>query len=268
MLLVPAPHTAVGQAALAALSAEGADARARPVDLDDPATWSAALQGVTGLLIERGAGDGAPVDPLASLVDAAPAGAHVVFVSTDGAESNPALPQGRLEAHLRASGRPWTMLRAALPCQHLGDACRQDIVEDDRLFVPAGKGGVAWVDARDVGAVAARALRDPAARGATWRLTGREVLDFDAVAAILSDELDRPIAYTAANPVFYAKHLALRRGRTWEQAGELTLLHLGIRFGDPPALDPTLQQQLGRPPRTVRDYVRDAAASFTRAAPR
>jgi hypothetical protein len=38
------------------------------------------------------------------------------------------------------------------------------------------------------------------------------------------------------------------------------LLHVGLRFGQATKVDPTLARLLGRPPRTMDDYVRDHRA--------
>jgi len=234
-------------------------AGAQPVRLDfeDPRTWPGALDGVTHLLLVRPPALSDMDRTLLPFIDAGTALQHVAFLSVAGADTNPAIPHAKVEAHLRASPVGFTFLRAGFFSQNLLGPYRDDIREDGRLFVPAGKGRAAWVDARDVGEAGALALLDPTTRGQAWLLTGPEALDFDAVAAILTDELGQPIVYTAANPVFYAKHVALRRGQPWTAAAVMTLLHLAIRFGDETALAPTLRERLGRPPRTVRDLVRE-----------
>lgn len=234
------------------------------LDFEDPGTWPAALDGVTHMLLVRPPAISDVASTLLPLLDAGSSLEHVAFASVMGVEDNPAIPHAKVEAHLRASGVGWTMLRAGLFSQNLLGAYRADIREDDRLFVPAGKGRAAWVDARDVGEVGARALLDPDTRGQAWDLTGPEALDFDAVAAILTDEIGRPIVYTAANPVFYAKHVALRRGWPWSAAAVMTLLHLAIRFGDEPVLAPTLRERLGRPARSVRDLARESRQHWLR----
>jgi nucleoside-diphosphate-sugar epimerase len=72
-----------------------------------------------------------------------------------------------------------------------------DIRDRDEICVPAGRGATAFVDAVDVGAVAAAALLDPAGhRCRAWTITGPEALNYAQVAAILSQILGRPICYS------------------------------------------------------------------------
>jgi uncharacterized protein YbjT (DUF2867 family) len=183
---------------------------------------------------------------------------QVVFISVAGAADNPVVPHHAVEKHLRQGASGWTILRPGFFAQNLGDAYRQDIVEDDRIFVPAGSGRVAFIDVLDVAEVAVKALIEPAThQGQTYTLTGPEAVTFEHVAAILSAELGRAIAYHPATIPGYLIHLR-RRGMAWPQAIVQTVLHVGLRFGQAEAVDDgTLSELLGRSPRHLQDYVRD-----------
>lgn len=181
---------------------------------------------------------------------------HVVFLSVTGAENNKLVPHHAVERHLVAT-RGWTILRPGFFAQNFGDAYRRDIVEDARVYVPAGRGRVAFVDVRDVAEVAARAFTSPAEHdGRAYTLTGSEAVDFDTAAAMLSEAIARTIRYDRASIVGYVVHLR-RRGMPWAQIGVQTILHAGLRFGQAERVDPTLERLLARRPRTLRDYFRD-----------
>ena len=45
------------------------------------------------------------------------------------------------------------------------------------------------------------------------------------------------------------------------QVAVQTVLHTGLRRGDAEAVDPTLQRLLGRPGRTLEEYVRESTAT-------
>jgi uncharacterized protein YbjT (DUF2867 family) len=73
---------------------------------------------------------------------------------------------------------------------------------DPTSWEPAFTGGAtAFVDAEDVGAVAAAALLDPGRhRDHAWTVTGPQALTYHQVAQTLTEELARPIRYTAPGP--------------------------------------------------------------------
>lgn len=182
---------------------------------------------------------------------------QVVFVSVAGAATNPLVPHHAVEQHLRAGPAGWTLLRPGFFAQNVGDAYRNDIRYDDRIFVPAGAGRVAFIDVRDLAEVAVSALTNPAAhRGQTYTLTGSQALSFKQVAHILSDELARTIQYQPASIPRYMAHL-VRRGMPLTQILVQTILHVGLRFGQAQAISPSLATLVGHRPRTMHDYVRD-----------
>ena len=100
------------------------------------------------------------------------------------------------------------MLRPGFFAQNLTDAYRLDIRDDDRLFVPAAQGRVAFIDAVDIGEVAATVLADPMAHaGRGYTLTCPQAVTFEEVAQMLTDALGRSIAYTPASALGYMRHL-------------------------------------------------------------
>lgn len=241
------------------------DADAVRLDLTDPATFAPALRGVTGVFLVRPPHIARVGSTLNALVDVATAhGCHVVFASVIGADTNRLVPHHRVEAHLRAAGGSWTVLRPGFFAQNLAGAYRPDIVTDDRLHLPAGTGKVAFLDVRDIGDVAATVFADPAAhRGVAHTLTGARALDFTEVAAVLTNELGRPIHYRPATVPGYLRHLRARRLPLAQRLVQ-TALHAGLRRGHAEAVDPTLPRLLGRPARTLERYVRDHRDTWTR----
>ncbi len=270
----------VGGATVRALRARGmpvrsATTRIRPgdpdpgtdtveLDLFRPETFGPAVEGIGGLFLLRPPPVSKVGPTLNALTDAALAAGvdHVVFSSVAGADTNRVVPHHRVETHLRDQAPSWTILRPGFFAQNLADAYRQDIVRDDRILLPAGGGLVAFVDTRDIGDVAAAVFADPRAhRGRGYTLTGPQAVGFDDVAAMLSRALGRPIRYEPASVLGYARHLR-RQGLPLAQLVVQTVLHTGLRRGDAETVDPTLEQLLGRPGRTLENYVREHAATW------
>lgn len=261
----------VGAAALAALRAAAVDvvaassradvAGARHLDFRDPATFGPALRGIRRLLLVRPPAMGDVKATLIPFVDAAwDAGVdHVVFLSVVGADQNPLLPHTRVEQHLARRGGA-TFLRAGFFAQNLTSTWRPDVVEDRRLFLPAGDGKVAFVDAEDLGAAAAVLLQRPPPTGcAPLDLTGEVAVSLADVAASIGAVTGSPVQYVPCSALAFFRHLWRRRHMPLAQAAILTALHVGLRKNDvehgAARVTPTLAQLLGRPPRSMAAFI-------------
>ncbi|UWZ59711.1 NmrA family NAD(P)-binding protein [Dactylosporangium aurantiacum] len=232
-------------------------AEAVRLDFLDPATFDGAAAGAGALFLLRPPPISRVGPTLNAFVDAAARHGvgHVVFASVAGADTNRLVPHHRVEQHLRTGTVPWTILRPGFFAQNLGDAYRTDIATDDRIVLPAGDGRAAFIDTRDIGEAAAVILADPHRHaGNGYLLTGPQALSFTDVARLLTGALDRPIRYEPTTAVRYLWHL--RRRRTpLTQALVQTVLHTGLRHGQAEQVDPTLPRLLGRPARTLEQYI-------------
>lgn len=238
------------------------------LDVFRPQTFGPAVRGVGGLFLLRPPPVSRVGPTLNALTDAAvEAGVeHVVFSSVAGADTNRVVPHHRVETHVREHVASWTILRPGFFAQNLAGAYRDDIVHDDQIYLPAGNGHIAFIDTRDIGAVAAAVFADPAPhRGKGYTLTGPQAVTFDDVAAILTTALQRPIRYEPATILGYASHLR-RQHLPLAQVVVQTVLHTGLRRGDAERVDSTLHELLGRPGCSIEDYVREHAATWGRPA--
>ena len=236
----------------------GSGVESAEIDFHDAATFGPLLDGAESVFLIRPPAISRVGPTLNRFIDAAAeAGVqHVVFSSVAGADTNRIVPHHRVEQHLFASELAWTILRPGFFAQNIGSAYRRDIVEDDRIFIPAGEGKVAFNDARDIGEVAALALAQDGHRGQAYHLTGPEAQTIDEVAVTMSEVLGRTITYQPASAVGYFRHL-LGQGLVLPQAAVQTILHVGLRRGDAEPVTDTVERLLGRPARSVREYAND-----------
>jgi uncharacterized protein YbjT (DUF2867 family) len=249
----------------AALAAPFPGLEAARLDFLDRSSWGPALAGCDAVFLLRPPPIGDMKATLDPFIDAAYAAGveHVVFLSVAGADRMKWVPHHEVEQHLLASGRGWTVLRPGFFAQNLAEAYRRDVLEDGRLHVPAGAGRVAFLDVRDIGAVAARVFAAPERfRGQALTLTGPEAVTFDQVAGLLTEALGRPVRYQAASIPGYAWHLRRHRGLPWMQIVVQTILHVGLRRGDAEQVDPTVEAVLGRPPLPLKGYIERSAAAW------
>jgi uncharacterized protein YbjT (DUF2867 family) len=246
----------------------GPDAPRTRFSFADRSTWEATLNGVSTLflLFPLPHPRTARTWMVPFVEAAASAGArHIVYVSVPNAGTAKLVPHYTVERAIEASGVPWTFLRAAFFSQNLvRDITTHavDIASSDEIIVPAGKGLTAFTDSRDVAEVALRVMRDPAAHaGQAYVLTGPEALSYHQVAAIMSDELGRPIRYR--EPSFLRFWRTVGPRVTWDTLLFMTGVYWLTRSGKNAGLTDTLPRLLGRPARTMREFVRDHRDRFS-----
>jgi uncharacterized protein YbjT (DUF2867 family) len=236
----------------------GAPIHAVRLDFHEPATFAPALRGIECIFLMRPPAI-SKVGPTLNrfITVAAELGVkHIVFLSVAGAETNKIVPHHRVEVHLAKAGVDHTILRPGFFANNLGDAYREDIRTDDRLFVPAGDGRVAFIDARDIAAVVAAIAQNPVEHvGRGYTLTGSAAYSFSDAAALLSRYLGKPITYVPASIVGYFRHLN-QRGLPVPQILVQVMLHVGLRKGSAATIDPTLARLLQRDPLTLNDYIK------------
>jgi uncharacterized protein YbjT (DUF2867 family) len=86
-----------------------------------------------------------------------------------------------------------------------------------------------FIDARDIGAVAAVALLEDGHAGRNYDLTGSERLDYWEAARIMSEVLGRRITYRNPNPLHFLIE-TMRRGTPFMFALVMTGLYTSTRF--------------------------------------
>ena len=127
------------------------------------------------------------------LVDAAQtAGADVVLVSMIGAAADSPMELARAkfaaEEHLRASGAPWTVVRADAFVQAWVRVMEETAGRSGRPMVfGRGDNPIAWVDAREVAQLVARAAQDRTLRGQVLDVCGPQAITLTALAQGVMD---------------------------------------------------------------------------------
>jgi uncharacterized protein YbjT (DUF2867 family) len=273
--LVPDPATALDRLATvpgaAAARATGRLAAAR-LDLHDRASVADAVAGGTRCFLLRPPAIADVDGVVAPVIDAMLAAGvrHVVFLSIQGAERNRLVPHRAIEDHLQAcadrdAGVTWRFVRAAFFMQNLLTAHGRELREEGVLHLPAGDGRTAFVDAVDLGDAIATLLTEPVPTNGAVECTGREALDYHAVARILSEATGRTIRYEPCGLVaFYRRRR--RMGEPRGYVGVMCALYTLARLGRAAALSPALADLLGRAPRTLRDFARDNAPALAHVA--
>lgn len=179
------------------------DATTVAFDWHDPSTWADAVDGVDAVYLMRPDVPDAP-ELISRLVALTPA-AHIVLLSEQGADT---VADGdwvrQVEDAVTLNSAGWTILRPSWFQQVLVDPRYfLDAIRTQRtISLPTGGAPIAWVDTRDIAAVAVRALLEPVPHhGAAYTLTGPDAVTTatiaHAVSSVIGDQvraLDPPLS--------------------------------------------------------------------------
>jgi uncharacterized protein YbjT (DUF2867 family) len=234
------------------------------LDWDRKETLEPAFAGADRVFLLAPLTDREPEYGAAAVAAARQAGTrHIVKLSVIGADAEPGLLLARLhrasERAIEASGVAWTMLRPTSFAQNFVNHYGVDPHKNGPVYLPHGQGGASWVDARDVGDVAARVLTETGHEGKAYTLTGGEpVATADAI-AVLGRALGRQYEYVDVPDDAASEAMRTHGAPEW-LVGALAELNAAIRHGHFSAVSPAVRELLGRPPRTFSQYAEDLAA--------
>lgn len=223
-----------------------------------PAGWPGATDGVDALYVVLPIRADAP-ELVGALLDRTPPEVHVVLLSERDADQIG--PDGwtvRAEEVVRRSGHSWSILRPSWFMQVFTDArfYLDQVRGAGELPFPSGGARLAWIDARDIAAVAERALLDEGHAGRVFELPGQESLSLPRTAELLSRAIGRPVAHREV-PV--AEALAGTEG--FER--DLTALTFQrVQAGVFAPVTDTVQQVTGRPARRLEAFLADSAPAL------
>ena len=213
----------------------------------------------------------APPDPLMSsweknALDAALAGnvEQVVYLSALGAQIDSHVTIGRehakTEDYLEQTGLDYTILRPHSFMQNILGSL-PSIQAEGRIYSSLVDGKVPLIDARDIGAAAAKIMLEGGHAGRVYQLTGPEAISYHDIAEVLSEKLERDIEYIAV-PDTVAKKGMVDSGIPEWLSDDLVALTRIWREGMGTRVEPDLEQVLERKPRSFRDFVQDHLSYF------
>jgi uncharacterized protein YbjT (DUF2867 family) len=164
---------------------------------DDPSGWAAATDGIAAVYVVRPDRADAPDLIGALLAETSPQTRVVLLSERDADYPGPDGWAPRAERAVRDSGRAWTILRPSWFMQVFTDPrfYLDQIVGAGELPFSSGGAQLAWIDARDIAAVAERALLQDGHVGQVYELSGPQSLSLPRTAELLSAAVGHPVAY-------------------------------------------------------------------------
>lgn len=238
-------------------------------DLAEPSTLGTALEGAERVFLATPASP-QQVELESALVDAmaaAPSRPHLVKLAALGYDAVPAEQaialagnHRRTVEHVRASGVPHTVLA---PSGFMSNLLRgaAGLRAEGVLRASSGDGGVSWVDPADIAAVAVHVLTSTGHDGASYDVTGPEVLDQEAVARELSVVAGRPVRYVDLTPEEYRAGLDAAGLPSW-LASALTELEQTYRAHRAEVVTDEVRKATGRDATPLREFLARNRAAF------
>jgi uncharacterized protein YbjT (DUF2867 family) len=231
---------------------------AEPVAFDwyRPGTHAAALAGTDRVYLVPPVGDPEPAAVmLPFLRHARAAGVHRAVLLSASAIPRGGPAVGKVHEALPGIFGQWAVLRPSWFMQNFtGEHTHAtSIREEGAIRTATGGGRVAFVDAEDIAAVAARALTGPDAPGTDLVLTGPEALSYDDIAATLTRVTGRPVRHHRLSFEQMRDRLATQLPR--EFASMLAGMDRAIAEGAAARVTGTVQRLTNRPAHTFRDVL-------------
>ena len=208
---------------LADLAARGV--RVQAASYRDPAARESAYQGADTLMLISGLDVTHRVPEHRNAIEAARRAGirHIVYTSTAGIHPrNPTLSASDhivTEADLRACGLGYTILRDATYAEVFPTVAAAPALRTGKFHHVKGSGRLAPISRRDIARCAARCLLDPGYHnGATYEITGPDLLTFRQIVALMSKNFGVPIEYVECTPEErYAQLDAMGVPRTYSE---------------------------------------------------
>ncbi|MFW6224145.1 MAG: NAD(P)H-binding protein [Bacteroidota bacterium] len=188
----------------------------------------------------------------------------VVFLSVQGAESQPFIPHYKLEKLILAYQMEYVFLRPSYFMQNITTTLLYEIQKNKRIFMPSGKLRFNWVDARDIGLVGAHVLNNfEAYTHQALEITGSDFAGFDEVVDLINQYVQTPITYVSPNLLrFYL--VKRKQGIAPAMIFVMIMLHFLPRLGkNQPRLTSVVEKITGKRPTTLAEFIKREAGKLT-----
>ena len=229
-----------------------------PFDWTAPATWSAALDGVSKAYVT--------FQPDLSVDGAAESIAELSRLAREKGLEQVVLLSGRgepgaerAEAALQACGVPWTIVRASWFNQNFSEGYLLDSLLAGEIALPAGAIPEPFIDTDDIADVVIAALTDGRHTNRLYEVTGPRALTFAEAVGEVARATGRPIRYVQTSPEEFA--VAMRPYVPADILELLLELFTVVLDGRNIAVKHGVEEALGRPARDFSEYVRRTAAT-------
>jgi uncharacterized protein YbjT (DUF2867 family) len=235
-------------------------------DYDDPASISAAMEGVDRVFLASPGAQGETPDgeqPMIrwerNVIDAAKAAGvrYVVKLSVWNARIGGRMSEGAhgvVEAYLKDSGLDWTMLQPGGFMQNFLSPASSLADEEGNLIGPEADAPVAFIDCHDIAATAAALLTGETGRGESFVITGPEAIRYSEIAVKLTAGWGRVVGFSGQSERAIADRLR-GYGLAPQQADEMASLYASLGEGMFSEVTDAVERLTGTAPRSFDEFM-------------
>jgi uncharacterized protein YbjT (DUF2867 family) len=239
-------------------------------DLDKPETLDAAFSGVDKVFLVTAPNPNQVTQARNGIAAAKRAGnPHIVRLSAGALKEMPgALPRvsaqhAEIDAELKASGLPYTILRPHNFMQNTLMAA-QTVASDGAVYMPMKESKLGMIDVRDIVDVAAKVLTEAGHEGKTYGLTGPASISYQDIAAGLSKALGKEVKYVDV-PLEAAREGMLGMGLSEWFADAMTEYNKVFSEGFGDFMTNDVKEITGHPARSYETFAHDFSQAFASA---
>ncbi|SFC23430.1 Uncharacterized conserved protein YbjT, contains NAD(P)-binding and DUF2867 domains [Alkalibacterium subtropicum] len=242
----------------------GKDVERVKLDFTKEETFDAALQEVDRVFLMRPPHLGKAEDLYPFIQIMKEHGIKLVsFLSLMGVEKNPIPPHHKIEKYISELGLPFAHIRPGFFMQNLSGIHAEEIKENNKILVPAGKSKTSFIDAADIGLAIATVLKDPERyKNTAHTLTGPQSLDYFEVAELLSQVTKKHISYADPGFLSYRSHYINNRGLDKKYVNVTMALYLMTRLGTAEKVTDEFEKLTGKKPTSFREFAERNRGSF------
>lgn len=234
-------------------------------DFADPSTFGPALDGVSSVFIVAPPGFADVFSLVGPFMRAAvERNLRIVTMTASGVEYVAEAPMRQLELLAERTTGGWVHIRPTWFSQNFQTFWLPGILAAGVIAVPAADARTAFIDTRDIGEVAAAVLANTSLAGQALTLTGPEALTYTEAADVLTKVSGRAVTYNAIDDASFEQGL-VSFGVPADYAQLMVMLFQAVRAGGAATVTQTVEQLLGRAPRSLQQYATEYASIWAEA---
>ena len=165
------------------------------------------------------------------------------------------------DAEVERSGLPYTILKPHFFMQNLFMAA-QSVAEQGAIYMALGSAQLPMIDVRDIAAVAAAVLNEPAPHaGKTYTLTGSAAVSLEQAASAIAEAIGKPVQYVPVSVAAMVDTLAKLGFDDYMQVS-MRDYFTAYAQGWQSEVTPWVKQITGKEPLGLAQFARDFASAF------